>query len=91
MRCYSVIIVLINISLIFAQSLPLLLLVSFDGFRHDYQKIHGPLKNFERLEKRGVHARNMISAFTTATFPNHYRYARKRFHQPMCTFYVNLV
>jgi predicted AlkP superfamily pyrophosphatase or phosphodiesterase len=78
MWCFSVIIVLLNISFIFTQSLPLLLLVSFDGFRHDYPKIHGPLKNFRRLEQRGVHARNMISAFTTATFPNHYRYAETR-------------
>jgi predicted AlkP superfamily pyrophosphatase or phosphodiesterase len=78
MWCFSVIIVLLNISFIFTQSLPLLLLVSFDGFRHDYPKIHGPLKSFHRLEQRGVHSRNMISAFTTATFPNHYRYEETR-------------
>jgi predicted AlkP superfamily pyrophosphatase or phosphodiesterase len=71
MWCFLVI---LNISLIFAQSEPLLLLVSFDGFRHDYPKLHGPLKNFRRLEQRGVHAQNMISTFTTATFPNHYTY-----------------
>ncbi|CAF3208373.1 unnamed protein product [Rotaria socialis] len=62
----------IQITLIFAQSSPLLLLVSLDGFRHDYPKIHGPLKNFRRLEERGVHAQNMIPSFVTATFPNHY-------------------
>lgn len=68
----TVLLLVVNISLLSAQSLPLLLLVSFDGFRHDYPRIHGPLKNFQRLAERGVHARNMISAFTTATFPNHY-------------------
>lgn len=72
MRCFIGILILFNISLIFAQSLPLLLLVSFDGFRHDYPKLHGPLKNFQRLEERGVHAHKMIPTFTTATFPNHY-------------------
>jgi predicted AlkP superfamily pyrophosphatase or phosphodiesterase len=91
MWCFSVVIVLFNTSLIFAQSLPLLLLVSFDGFRHDYPKIHGPLKNFQRLEQRGVHARNMISAFITATFPNHYRYARKRLDKFKYTLSTDLV
>jgi len=71
---FLVILFLFNTSLVFAESLPLLLLVSFDGFRHDYPKIHGPLKNFHRLAQRGVHAQNMISTFTTATFPNHYTY-----------------
>jgi alkaline phosphatase D len=77
MRCFLVILFLFNTSLIFIESLPLLLLVSFDGFRHDYPKIHGPLKNFRRLEQRGVHAPSMIPTFTTATFPNHYTYVNK--------------
>lgn len=74
MWCFLVILVLFNTSIIFTQSLPLLLLVSFDGFRHDYPKIHGPLKNFHRLEQRGVHAQKLISTFVTTTFPNHYTY-----------------
>ena len=74
MWCLFVIFSLLNASLISAQSFPLLLLVSFDGFRWDYPQIHGPLPNFRRLEQRGVHARQMITTFTTATFPNHYRY-----------------
>ena len=78
MWCFPVILILLNISLIFAQSFPLLLLVSFDGFRHDYHKIHGPLKNFRRLEQRGVRAQNLISTFTTATFPNHYSYVQNQ-------------
>ncbi|CAF0998471.1 unnamed protein product [Adineta steineri] len=72
MWCFLVILLLFNNYVIFAQSIPLLLLVSFDGFRHDYPKLHGPLKNFQRLEQRGVHAQKMISTFATATFPNHY-------------------
>jgi predicted AlkP superfamily pyrophosphatase or phosphodiesterase len=82
MWCFLVILFLLNTTLILAQSIPLLLLVSFDGFRHDYPKIHGPLKNFRRLEERGVHAHKMISTFTTATFPNHYTYVPiKKPHQ----------
>ena len=73
MRCFQVIIFLSSTSLIIAQSFPLLLLVSFDGFRHDYPQIYGPLKNFDRLAQRGVRARNMISTFSTTTFANHYR------------------
>ncbi|CAF1196965.1 unnamed protein product [Rotaria sp. Silwood1] len=72
MWCFIGILILCPISFILAQSLPLLLLVSFDGFRHDYPKLHGPLKNFRRLEERGVHAPRMIPTFATTTFPNHY-------------------
>ena len=61
-----------TISLTVAQSLPQLLLVSFDGFRHDYPALHGPLENFRRLAQRGVHAQSMTPSFTSATFPNHY-------------------
>jgi predicted AlkP superfamily pyrophosphatase or phosphodiesterase len=71
MWCFLVIVFLCNT---LTQSLPLLLLVSFDGFRHDYPKLHGPLENFRRLEQRGVHVQKMIPTFTTATFPNHYTY-----------------
>jgi len=70
----SFILLLYKSSFICCQSLPLLLLVSFNGFRWDYPKLYGPLGNFSRLEQRGVHAHSMISTFTTATFPNHYTY-----------------
>ncbi|CAF1160576.1 unnamed protein product [Rotaria sordida] len=59
-------------SFILSQSVPLLLLVSFDGFRFDYPRLYGPLRYFSRLEDQGVHAHSMIPTFTTATFPNHY-------------------
>ncbi|CAF3333715.1 unnamed protein product [Rotaria socialis] len=59
-------------SFILSQSPPLLLLISFDGFRFDYPQLYGPLQHFSRLEERGVHAHSMIPTFTTATFPNHY-------------------
>ena len=61
-------------SFILIESVPLLLLVSFDGFRYDYPQLYGPLENFSRLEQRGVHAHSMIPTFNTATYPNHYTY-----------------
>ncbi|CAF1248471.1 unnamed protein product [Adineta ricciae] len=72
MEWFSFALLFYQISYLCSQSLPLLLLVSFDGFRWDYPKIHGPLTNFARLERHGVRAPSMIPTFTTATFPNHY-------------------
>jgi len=48
--------------------------VSLDGFRWDYQDLY-ETPNFDKLEKRGVKARYMISSFPTKTFPNHYTLA----------------
>jgi predicted AlkP superfamily pyrophosphatase or phosphodiesterase len=71
---FALIFVLYKSSFVHNQSLPLLLLVSFDGFRFDYPKIYGPLQSFSRLELSGVHAHSMMSTFNTATFPNDYTY-----------------
>ncbi|CAF0945242.1 unnamed protein product [Didymodactylos carnosus] len=49
---------------------PLLLLVSFDGFRYDYPDMYS-LENFHLLNNIGVRAQS-ISAFATTTFPNHF-------------------
>jgi predicted AlkP superfamily pyrophosphatase or phosphodiesterase len=67
-----------NLSFVTSQSLPLLLIVSLDGFRYDYSKLHGPLLNFQRLEQRGVRTHSMISTFNTATIPNHYTYVNTK-------------
>ncbi|CAF4145542.1 unnamed protein product [Rotaria sp. Silwood2] len=72
MSWLSLILFFYNSSFILSQSVPLLLLVSFDGFRFDYPQLYGPLRYFSRLEEQGVHAHSMIPTFTTATFPNHY-------------------
>lgn len=50
---------------------PLVLLVSFDGFRWDYLNKHN-LENFNSLKKNGSHADYIHNQFTTATFPSHY-------------------
>ncbi|XP_071477232.1 ectonucleotide pyrophosphatase/phosphodiesterase family member 5-like [Diadema antillarum] len=51
-----------------------LLLVMFDGFRHDYlDKTDTP--NFDRLLAAGAKAASVIPAFTTKTFPGHHTVA----------------
>jgi predicted AlkP superfamily pyrophosphatase or phosphodiesterase len=50
-----------------------LILVSLDGFRWDYlKKFKGQTPNLNRLANEGVHAKRLISAFPSLTFPNHY-------------------
>jgi len=53
------------------SSHPLVLLISFDGFRWDYLKTH-TLPNFEYLKGAGSHAEYINNAFSTVTFPNHW-------------------
>ncbi|ODM89479.1 Ectonucleotide pyrophosphatase/phosphodiesterase family member 5 [Orchesella cincta] len=49
---------------------PVVLVVSFDGFRYDYlNKVHTPTLN--ELKKRGVSVPYMEPVFPTKTFPNH--------------------
>jgi ectonucleotide pyrophosphatase/phosphodiesterase family protein 5 len=50
---------------------PLLLLISFDGFRWDYLNMY-KLKNFEYLRCAGSHADFIHNSFSTITFPNHW-------------------
>ncbi|NQX81096.1 MAG: alkaline phosphatase family protein [Flavobacteriaceae bacterium] len=47
------------------------LLISFDGFRHDYiSKYETP--NFDKFIIKGTSAEKMIPSFPSKTFPNHY-------------------
>ena len=48
-----------------------LLLVSLDGFRHDYMALHHP-PTLEALAQSGVKADALIPQFPSLTFPNHY-------------------
>lgn len=50
---------------------PIVVLVSFDGFRWDYPD-RGVSPNLEALQRRGVRAEGLIPSFPTKTFPNHY-------------------
>jgi predicted AlkP superfamily pyrophosphatase or phosphodiesterase len=47
------------------------LLVSFDGFRHDYIDKHD-LRNFKAFRAAGSAAEGLIPCYPTLTFPNHY-------------------
>jgi predicted AlkP superfamily pyrophosphatase or phosphodiesterase len=50
---------------------PTIILISLDGFRYDYLEKYQP-PNLRSLALEGVHAKWMIPAFPTKTFPNHY-------------------
>ena len=50
---------------------PIVIMVSFDGFRWDYPD-RGVSPNLAELEARGVRAEGLIPSFPTKTFPNHY-------------------
>lgn len=50
---------------------PILVLVSFDGWRWDYiNRAKAP--NLQALASRGVRAEGLIPSFPSVTFPNHY-------------------
>jgi predicted AlkP superfamily pyrophosphatase or phosphodiesterase len=56
------------------QDKPYLVLVSFDGFRWDFQERHDT-PALDRLVASGVRAERMLPVFPTLTFPNHYSIA----------------
>jgi len=53
---------------------PIVVLVSFDGFRWDYVD-RPPARNLRALAARGVRVREMVPSFPVLTFPNHYTIA----------------
>ena len=53
------------------SSEPLLLLISFDGFRWDYLNHHN-LTNFNSLKEDGAYSDYIYNNFATVTFPNHW-------------------
>ena len=50
---------------------PILILVSFDGWRWDYID-RAKVPNLKALAARGVRAKELIPSFPSLTFPNHY-------------------
>lgn len=50
---------------------PIVLLISFDGFRADYLDRY-ELPNFQRFMREGVRAQGLIPVFPSVTSPNHY-------------------
>ncbi len=53
---------------------PHVILISLDGFRHDYVTRFKP-ENLTRFIENGVKAESLIPSFPTKTFPNHYTIA----------------
>ncbi len=53
------------------NSVPYVVLVSFDGFRYDYVKNFNP-PNFKTFIAKGSQAEALIPSFPSKTFPNHY-------------------
>ena len=50
---------------------PYVVMISFDGFRHDYvEKYNAP--NFKEFISKGAAAEAMLPSFPSKTFPNHY-------------------
>ena len=69
---------LISILLVFAvfsvsaQTPPqsAVVLISIDGFRHDYIELHGA-PNIEQIARQGVRSEGLIPVYPSKTFPNH--------------------
>ena len=53
---------------------PIVILISLDGFRHDYVERFQP-ENLSRFIAEGTAAKGLIPSFPTKTFPNHYTIA----------------
>lgn len=53
---------------------PYVVLVSIDGFRHDYAALHGA-PNLDRIARQGVRAAALIPPYPSRTFPSHYAIA----------------
>jgi arylsulfatase A-like enzyme len=51
-------------------SSPLVIVLSWDGVRHDYPA-RGSLPGLERMEREGARAERLVPVFPTSTFPNH--------------------
>lgn len=54
-----------------ASTSPIVLLVSFDGFRWDYPELHGA-PALRALAAEGVRAESLVPSFPSKTYPNHY-------------------
>lgn len=54
-----------------ADGRPYVVMVSFDGFRHDYPD-RWALPALARMERDGMRARVLVPTFPSKTFPNHY-------------------
>ncbi|MGZ3723601.1 MAG: alkaline phosphatase family protein, partial [Bdellovibrionales bacterium] len=54
-----------------AEKAPYVILVSLDGFRHDYAEKY-KAKSLQDMAEQGTSAQSLIPVFPSKTFPNHY-------------------
>ena len=75
MKKNSLIYLLLSFCVLFSKSDDTyVILISFDGFRHDYmQRVDTP--NFDHIEENGIKAKSLKPIFPSFTFPNHYAIA----------------
>lgn len=71
-RLFCLLAFLVQSAVVLSQeSLPYVILISFDGFRSDYVERFN-LPNFKAFIKQGASAEALIPSFPSKTFPNHY-------------------
>ena len=75
-RSFLVLVLLLSVwTTTFSQEKePIVILISLDGFRHDYVERFQP-ENLIRFISEGTAAKGLIPSFPTKTFPNHYTIA----------------
>lgn len=75
-RSFLVLVLLLSVwTATFSQEKePIVILISLDGFRHDYVERFQP-ENLSRFIAEGTSAKGLIPSFPTKTFPNHYTIA----------------
>lgn len=66
----SLILILLSLFPLQAQSQPYVILISFDGFRWDYVN-RGITPSFDFIKENGVSANSLRPCFPSKTFPNH--------------------
>lgn len=73
-KCQCLCAVLIFLLSLCDATLPKLILISMDGFRHDYLDLipKAETENFQHFIKNGVKAKAIMNVFPTSTYPNHY-------------------
>ena len=53
---------------------PYVLLISIDGYRHDYTALYNP-PNLKKFIQKGIRSEGLIPVYPSNTFPNHYSIA----------------
>ncbi len=74
MRKLKFVLLYLFLSFILGKEKPVVIMVSFDGFRYDYME-NAKTPNFDFVRDNGVKAESLQPVFPSLTFPNHYSLA----------------